>query len=248
MEKIFLFGDSHFGSNEGPWSPKERENLFFEFIKKEVKGKAQKLILLGDIFDFWFEYKSVVPKYTFDVLENIFELASQIEVHFVCGNHDLWAGEFFQGKGIHVHKDNFSFTQWGKKFLFSHGDRMRKKDLGGRIVRFILGNRISISLFSLIHPDAGIGIARIVSKYSRGKSSSTLKGDRILELVKGFISEDVDLYSFGHFHYPLLEKIGNTVVICTGDWIRNFTYAVIERKKIRLFSYLEGKIIKESNF
>jgi UDP-2,3-diacylglucosamine hydrolase len=242
MKGIYIVSDAHFGSNEGEVSHRERVSLFFEFLEL-VKRKGEKLILLGDIFDFWFEYKRVVPKNYFEILKKISEISEEMEVHFVCGNHDLWADGFLESLGIRIYRESLEFTLWGRRLFLAHGDRLRRTDLGGRTVRLIMGNPVSVALYRLVHPDWGISFARLVSNLSRVKSGQKVLKNPVPAPAIDLFKEGYDVVVLGHTHYPYLDKVEKGIFMSTGDWIYHFTYGLLEDGSINLVYFRDDKRI-----
>ncbi len=239
--KIYLISDSHFGSDRGKLPSKERERLFFEFLRM-ARSDADMLILLGDIFDFWFEYKHVIPGHYFHILRELHDFASSIETHFVGGNHDLWVDGFIQSLNIAVHRESFEFELGGRKLFFAHGDKLRNTDLGGKTVRMILSNRVSIALFSLIHPDIAYEIARFVSNASRNRSSKEeVPSNPMPNAAVELFEEGYSLVALGHTHVPYLDYWNDKIFLSTGDWYNVFNYAVVTESKVSLYWYLENR-------
>ena len=242
MKGIYIVSDSHFGSSEGCIPESERVSLFFKFLEN-VKESGEKLILLGDIFDFWFEYKNVVPKNYFAILKKISEISEIMEVNFVCGNHDLWADGFLESLGIKIYRESLEMELWGKKIFLAHGDRLRKTDLGGRTVRLIMGNPISVALYRLIHPDWGISFARFISNLSRAKSGQKTLKNPVPTPAISLFNEGYDVVILGHTHYPYLNAHDKGIFMSTGDWMYHFTYGLIEDKNIHLVYFCDNKRI-----
>jgi len=239
--KIYVVSDSHFGSDNGRIPSSEREKLFVEFLEK-ARGDADRLILLGDIFDFWFEYKHVIPSHFFRILKALDNFAAHIETHFVAGNHDLWVDGFIESLNIAVHRDCLELVMDGRRLFFAHGDKLRNTDLGGKTVRFLLSNKISIALFWLIHPDLAYEIARFASNASRRRSSSiSIPSNPMPSAAAAIFDEGFDLVSLGHTHIPYLDYVKNGIFLSTGDWYHNFNYSVITEDGVELNWYLTGE-------
>ncbi len=242
MEKIFIFSDSHFGSKLGKFDEKRRISLFFDFIER-VEKEATQLFLLGDIFDFWFEYRRCVPSDYPQVISALCWMARKIPVNYIAGNHDLWIGRYFEEMGIEVHRNSFELEIQGKKFLFAHGDMLMKTDLGGRMIRLLMGNSVSTFLYSLLHPDLGIALAKWVSKLSRMNSTKEKPRELLPSVVEKCLRRGEYFgVVMGHYHFPYLERVGEGVFMIVGDWIEHFTYGVLTENDIAIHSILEGKI------
>jgi UDP-2,3-diacylglucosamine hydrolase len=243
--RVFLFGDSHFGSPSGTETEEERVERFLKFT--EEIGEGDTLVLLGDIFDFWFEYKYVIPRAYFPILEKICEVVKRAEVYYVCGNHDLWVGDFFEELGLKVERDHLELSFPSYRAYLFHGDHLQGSNRVGKITRFVLGNRATRFLFHMVHPDLGFAIAKAVSKLSRGRS----EGKRFKELVPGAVRElfksGYKVVGIGHIHIPLLRRIEGGIFLSIGDWLWNFTYAILEENRVRLLRY-PAEVVEEAYF
>ncbi len=233
--KTYIFSDSHFGSLWGGVEENEKVRRFLELTEKI--GKVDRFILLGDIFDFWFEYRYVIPRVYFPILSRIAEMAKDREVYYVCGNHDLWVGDFFEDLGVKIVRDELRINFDDFKALFIHGDRIQKTDLGGQLTRFIMGNRVSRFLFSLVHPDLGFAMARFVSRMSRGRSMNKKIKEPVPSAVERILEKGVDLVVMGHIHLPFVKRVKDGLFVSLGDWMWHFTYGEIEGKVFRLMRY-----------
>ena len=240
MTRIFLFSDSHFGASGGEEETRKIE-LFCDFVRR-AEEEGDGLVLLGDIFDFWFEYRRCVPSDYFRVIDCLYGVAKRIKVDYVVGNHDLWADGYFETLGIRVHRESLELELGGKRFLLAHGDKLRKTDLGGRAVRFIMGNRVSTFLYGLLHPDLGIALARWVSKLSRLNSSRMSLRNPVPDVVRELRRGSYDGIVMGHYHLPYLGRVEKGYFMIIGDWMRHFTYGVLSEKEISLCHFLTGEI------
>ena len=240
--KVYVISDSHFGLELDDYPDKRRRKLFFEFLDK-ISKDSDLLVLLGDIFDFWFEYGHVIPKIYFDILRNLSKFAQDHRVVFIGGNHDMWADGFFKEMGIEVYPCDFELEIEEKRVFLAHGDVLRKTDLGGRLTRLIMGNRVSKFLYRLIHPDVGIALANFVSKRSRVRSLRHEIKNPVNPTVKEILRDGYDAVIHGHIHYPYIEKFENGIFMSTGDWLWHFTYGVLSEEGISLNYHLSGKSI-----
>jgi UDP-2,3-diacylglucosamine hydrolase len=234
--KTYFVSDAHLGVGEKEVErQKERELIRFLDL---VESDGKQLFILGDLFDFWFEYRTVIPKGYHRLLAKLSELTEKgIEVSYLAGNHDFWLGGFFKDEiGMHVHSDPFSVTVGNAKFYLHHGDGLAQKDLGYRILKKVLRNRFNIWLYSLIHPDLGVKLARFSSKKSRDHTSQKDFGEQ--DGMKLFadqkVAEGYKYVIMGHNHKPVCEKIGNGYYVNLGDWISHYTYGVYEGDKFEL--------------
>ena len=239
MSLIYFISDIHLGAK----SEKEEEGRVSKFLNflKEIENKAQKIFIVGDLFDFWFEYKYVIPKRYFSVLHQLKKFQEKnIEVHYFTGNHDFWLGDFFSTEmGIIIHENDWSGTIDGKKFYLYHGDGIAKKDSGYRFMKKILRNKTNLKIYRWLHPDIGIPFARFIS------GSSRLYTDRIdlkdnddyIEFARGKFEEGYDYVMMGHRHNPLEINENGKKYINLGDWLVHFSYAVFDGKEIILRYY-----------
>ena len=245
--KIYFASDFHLGT------PNFEESLVRErkIVKwlNTVRKDATAIYLMGDLFDFWFEYKHTVPKGFTRFLGTIASIVdSGIPVHFFLGNHDMWMFDYFpQELGVTVHKKQGIFNLGNKTFFLGHGDGLGPGDEGYKRIKKIFSNRLSQWLFARIHPNFSFGIANGWSRSSRkkGKEPQVFLGEDKEWLVvycKRKLEENpkIDYFLFGHRHLPIEHQISDKATyINTGDWLNHFTYAVFDGDKLELKK--EGK-------
>jgi UDP-2,3-diacylglucosamine hydrolase len=239
---IYFASDAHFGL-PSPVESIPRERLFVKWLD-EIQPTAAEIYLLGDMFDFWFEYKYVVPRGFTRMLGKIAEITdSGIPVHFFTGNHDLWVSDYLPLEtGMIVHKDSYTTTLAGKRFYMAHGDGLGSGDPGFRIIKWVFNNKTLHWLFSRLHPNFAVWMAHKwshKSRYSKELSKPFMGEDREhLVLFSNSIldREHVDFFVYGHRHIPLnlLLKNGTSRMISLGDWLVNFTYAVFDGKSLEI--------------
>lgn len=236
MKKIFFFSDVHLGLHEVQ-SEREKERRLLSFLD-HVQKQAEQVFILGDLFDYWFEYKYVVPRGYHHVLSKLGTLVeNDIKVHYLAGNHDFWLKDFFPNDlGIPVYKDPVSIELYGKKFYLHHGDGLAVNDTGYRILKKILRSPISIFLFSLVHPDVTAPIARGSSRTSRAYTGTKDYGetDGMVRYATEKIQQGFDFVIMGHRHQPLEQQIGNGRYINLGDWITFNTYGEYDGRTFEL--------------
>ena len=244
MSKIYFASDLHLGVPNREKSL-ERERLFVQWLD-EIKVDAEAIYLVGDVFDFWFEYKKVVPKGYIRLLGKLAEISdSGIPIHFFTGNHDMWLFDYLEKEiKVSIYKDPIEISLKGKQFFIGHGDGLGPGDKGYKIIKTIFRSRICQWLFERIHPNLGISIAEYWSKKSRianGVKDEKFYGED--ELLTQFCKEkmktnEVDYFIFGHRHLPLEINLGdNTTYINLGEWVNYNSYAVFDGKKIELKRY-----------
>lgn len=234
--EIYFVADSHFRI---PKSPEEtdRRAIFFRFLETIPSDSA--LLLLGDIFDFYFEYATVVSNRYFDVFHALHNCYKRgVELHFLGGNHDYWIGDFLKDEvGIRVHPDDFLIHSQGRNIRCTHGDLLMPNDRGYRTIRAILRNPFLIGLARLLHPDLLAVIGNRVSKESRKKKRHTPEemASQLADIAgERFFEWDNDVFVMGHIHYPLHRSHDGRDFVILGDWIENFTYGRLRKGKMSL--------------
>lgn len=226
-KSVFFFSDVHLGLHDRG-REKEKERRLLSFLS-HVEECGERLFIVGDLFDYWFEYQSVIPRGYHHVLSRLGMMAERgISIDYIAGNHDFWLRDFFPvDLGIPVHKDPLTLTLNGKKFLLHHGDGLATNDTGYRILKRILRNRVNILLYSLVHPDWTAPIARGSSRTSREYTSSKDYGesDGMLKYAQDKIDSGYDVVVMGHRHVPSVTQHGKGVYVNLGDWVTHSTYA-----------------------
>lgn len=243
MNKTLIFSDVHLKVSPED-RPRHRE--FCAFLEAHAPPEFDRIICVGDLFDFWFEYKHAVFSGYFDVLRAFAALRDAgAELHLICGNHDFWAGRFLEDElGFNIHKNAVDLPFGGKTVHFVHGDGIDSNDHVYYVYKSIARNPIAVSLFRLIHPDWAMGIARAVSHLSRtlksppdpatGPNAVTLRAHAKRLLAEG----KAETVICGHAHAPACESYptpsGEGVYINTGDWIGHRTYAIWDGENFHL--------------
>lgn len=236
MPLTYFISDVHLGATS-TIDENIRLKHFLKFLKK-IETKASRIFFVGDLFDFWFEYKYVIPKRYFSVLHQLKLFAEKnIEMHYLTGNHDFWLGEFFTREmGITTHDSNWVGKLEGKNFYLFHGDGIAKKDVGYRILKKILRNNFNIKIYRWLHPDLGIPFAHLVSGSSRIYTDRRdLKDDEdYVNFAKARFEEGYDYVVMGHRHNPTEIEENGKKYINLGDWLVHFSYAVFDGVKLDL--------------
>ncbi|MGI6048209.1 MAG: UDP-2,3-diacylglucosamine diphosphatase [Petrimonas sp.] len=245
-KKVYFVSDAHLGSKMHTDSVKSERKLcrWLDFACQD----AQAIYLLGDIFDYWFEYKTVVPRGFTRLLGKLSEITdSGIDVHFFIGNHDIWLTDYLQNEcGLNIHRKPLITEIFGKKFFIAHGDGLDDDSKSFRLLRKIFHNKFLRKCFSAIHPRWTIPLAHAWSNKSRetGEINDFLGEDNeyLIQFAKQEIKRtpDIDYFVFGHRHilldFPLNEK---SHVINIGDWIQLFSYAVFDGTEMKLKKFLK---------
>lgn len=231
-KKLFFASDFHLGAPNEQES-KIREQKIIRWLD-QIADEAAAIMLVGDIFDFWFEYGQVIPKGFIPFISKISQLRDRgIPILFFTGNHDLWMKDYFTTElGIPVYSHPIELSVAGKKFLVGHGDGLGPGDHTYKLLKKVFTNPFAQWLFKWLHPDLGIGLAKAWSGHSR--ISNTAKNEN------HFLGEDEwlwqyckevenrfhhDYYVFGHRHLPLELVVGDSSMYYNlGEWVSQFTY------------------------
>ncbi len=243
-KKTYFASDFHLGAT-GQLSSTEREQKIVRWLDF-VKDDAAHIYLLGDVFDFWFEYKQVIPKGYTRLFGKLAELTDAgIPITFFIGNHDMWMFRYFEEElGIPILRKPKSIDISGKKFLIGHGDGLGPGDHGYKFIKKIFANPTCQWFFARIHPNLGVGIASYWSRKSRAAQK--------YESVNHWLGEDkewlaqyanqkldetfFDYFVFGHRHIPidLTLNNGKSRYINLGEWLSQYSYAVFDGKDIQI--------------
>jgi UDP-2,3-diacylglucosamine hydrolase len=233
---IYFISDIHlgFGSKQ---EDIHREKKFIEFLEA-AKKDAEIIFIVGDLFDFWFEYRRVVPKGYFNVLSKLNELSkSGICINYMIGNHDCLIRDYFEKEvGLNVYRNEIITELSGKKFFIHHGDGLTKNDTGYKILKAILRNRFNQWLFSLAHPDFGMWLGTYSSQKSRNYTTKKDYGrnDGMEEFAEKKINAGFDYVIMGHVHKLIKKEIKHGFYINLGDWIKYYSYAVFDGEELTL--------------
>ncbi len=244
-EKIYFLSDFHLGAPDAAASLL-REKKIVSFLD-EIKKDATAIFIVGDLFDFWYEYKKVVPKGYVRILGKLAEITDEgTPIHFFVGNHDMWMKDYFQTElNIPVYFGPKEFTFNNKTFLIGHGDGLGPGDKGYKFIKKIFRNPICQWLFGIFPPTLGIGLADFFSKKSRKKTGAIDKvflgedKEWLVTYCKEVLEKkEYDYFIFGHRHLPLQIKLNDKCnYINLGDWISYFSYAVFDGETTTLVYY-----------
>ena len=244
-KKVYFLSDFHLGAPNDTESRK-REDRLVRFLQ-DARKDAGIIFIVGDIFDFWFEYKTVVPKGFVRILGTLAHIADEgIQLHIFTGNHDLWMQDYLSKElNAKLYFEPQTFTIQNKQFLIGHGDGLGPGDEGYKRLKKIFTNPICQWLFRWLHPDAGIQLANYFSRKSRAKTGNAdelfLGEDKewlILYTKEKAKTMAVDYFIFGHRHYAIDLKISDkSRYINLGDWIRLNTYAVFDGTDLQLLTW-----------
>lgn len=239
---IYFISDAHLGSRLVK-NPREHEMRLVNWLDK-VSADAESIYMLGDMFDFWFEYKTVVPKGYVRFLGKMAELIDKgTDIHYFTGNHDVWTFGYLENEiGLIIHREPETITLKGKKFYMAHGDGLYTEEKGFKIIRKIFHSPTCQKLFQLIPPRIGQNFGYAWSKSNREKIlniENKFLGEENEHLViyaKKYVeNHDIDFMLFGHRHVELdLELKNKSRVIILGDFIGIFSYGVFDGENFRL--------------
>ncbi len=241
-KKIYFASDQHFGAPTKELS-KPREARFLQWLQ-HIENECEVLFLLGDLFDFWFEYKTVVPKGYVRILGQLARMRDNgITIHFFVGNHDLWMQDYFKDELlIPVYHQPQIFELQGKKLFIGHGDGLGPGDYGYKRMKKVFVHPFSKWLYRWLHPDIGVKLAQYLSVKNKlisgdddvkflGKESEWL----YLYAQRKYVEKPCDYFVFGHRHLPLEIPLNEQATyVNLGDWVHYFTYGVMENGVLRL--------------
>lgn len=244
-KKVYFSSDNHLGAPTSEASL-PREKKFVAWLN-EIKQDAGAIFLLGDLFDFWFEYKTVVPKGFVRTLGKLAEISdSGIPIYFFVGNHDLWMNDYFEKElNIPVFHKPQEFLINDKTFLIGHGDGLGPGDKGYKRMKKVFTNSFSKWLYRWLHPDLGVKLAQYMSvknKLISGDEDAKFLGEDnewLVQYCKRKQSQKhYDYFVFGHRHLPMtIDITKNSQYINLGDWINYYTYGVFNNGKLELKKY-----------
>ncbi len=239
MEKVYFFiSDIHLGLQEKA-QEEAKEKKLVNFLKF-AETNCDELFIVGDLFDYWFEYRRVYQKGFYRTLTALKDLSeAKIKLHYFIGNHDFLHRDFFEKEfGAIMYGDGLSIDLNGKKFFIAHGDGMVSNDTGYNILKWVLRNKFFQSLYSLLHPDLGIAIASRTSKTSRNYTDKKNYGevDGLYETAKKKIDQGYDFVLFGHLHKYIWKSYKQGNYINLGSWLdkpcfgilRNQTFEIVD--------------------
>ena len=251
MKNVYFLSDAHLGSRAVPHQ-RMQERRLVRFLDS-IKDKAAAVYLLGDMFDFWYEYHHVVPKGYTRFLGKLSELCDEgVEVHYFTGNHDIWAYEYLEKEcGVILHKKEETTEIYGHEFFLAHGDGLGDGNRSFKFVRSVFHNRFCQWLFSALHPRWGIefGLTWARHSYMKHKERNDVAylgedKEPLVLFAKRYIEDhpNIDYFIFGHRHIELDIKLGRkTRLMILGDLISQFTYAVYDGEHMFLEEYVEGE-------
>ena len=254
-KKVYFLSDFHLGVPDHA-SSLVREKKITAFLD-EIRKDAAEIFIVGDMFDFWYEYRTVVPRGYVRLLGKLAEITDEgIPIHFFVGNHDMWMKNYLQQElNIPVYFEPRAFEFNHKKFWVGHGDGLGPGDHGYKMLKKIFRSPVCQWLFGILPPYIGMGIANYMSRSSRSVTGSAddkfygEEGEWLITYCKDILKDQYyDYLIFGHRHLPIDFSLkGGSRYINLGDWIRYYTYAVFDGQQLSLttrYPELESKIIR----
>jgi UDP-2,3-diacylglucosamine hydrolase len=243
-ESVFFVSDAHFKYDGFESDEQAKRDRFISFLA-HIEG-ASRLYLLGDIFDFWFEYRSVVPRYYRDVLDALSSLRrSGTEIYIAGGNHDFWLGSFIsETMGFVILPALATHTIQSVTVTMTHGDDLLPGDRGYKLLKAVIRSRAAVAAARAVHPDVLYAFARRFSRASKeltqGKTERSAK--TLLAMARDeFFRWGNRVFITGHVHYPCLERFGDKTFVILGDWERNFSYLEMREGRLSLEFYRPGE-------
>lgn len=241
-KKVYFASDNHLGAPTMEQSL-PREKKFVAWLDK-IKDDAGAIFLMGDLFDFWCEYKTVIPKGFTRILGKLAELSDAgIPIYYFVGNHDLWMNGYFEEElNIPVFHEPQQFNINETSFFIGHGDGLGPGDKGYKRMKKVFTNPLAKWLFRWLHPDLGVKLGQYLSvknKLISGDEDIKFLGEEnewLAQYAKRKLEKQhYDYFIFGHRHLPLnIPLSGKSTYINLGDWITHYTYAVFDEKKLKL--------------
>ncbi|HEY6195887.1 MAG TPA: UDP-2,3-diacylglucosamine diphosphatase [Candidatus Eisenbacteria bacterium] len=233
---VFFLSDAHLGVDSAAEEGARTARLH-DFLNS-LPGRAASLYIVGDLFDFWFEYRTAIPRRHFPTLAVLQRLRETgLDIAYLNGNHDFWLGTFFRDTlGIRTLDGVASVEAQGRKLWLHHGDGLVGGDLGYRALRAVLRSRAAIALYGCLHPDLGLPLARVVSRWSRrSRGEGALEPQRLWrEIAEPRFREGYDGVLIGHFHHAYERREPGREFFILGDWIDRFSYAELNDGRIEL--------------
>jgi len=252
--RIYFASDFHLGIPDYE-SSLLREKMLVNWLDR-VQRDAAGIFLMGDLFDFWFEYKTVIPKGFTRLFGKLAEITDEgIPVHLFTGNHDIWAFEYLRKEmNIELHRGPEITSLLGKTFYLAHGDGLGPGDNGYKFLKKVFSNRFNQFLFRWLHPDLGAKMGLYFSRKSRLANMvkenkpeylNSIEDEMLYKYASGLVQNtmDVDYFVFGHRHRPVDIKLNEQCrMIILGDWLTHFTYAEFDGNNIYL-KYFKNELI-----
>lgn len=234
---ILFFSDLHID----PLRPEEKRQKIFINLLNQLPA-VEKIFFVGDVFDFWFEYRYMIPSGYIRIIDAFAGLIKRgIEINFIKGNHDQWAGDTLANIGINVYDQKVDFNCYGYRIHLAHGDFL-DKTFPNLITQFVFHSKLCRTLFSHIPHEIGFPIACHTAQRNRNFKLRPSLVKAFEDYAKKKIEEGYDYVILGHLHYPLVKQLGEGFYINLGDWVRNMTYLEFTKNQIFLKKFLDENL------
>ncbi|MCI0330453.1 MAG: UDP-2,3-diacylglucosamine diphosphatase [candidate division Zixibacteria bacterium] len=235
-DTIYFVSDLHLGAGT-PSEEERKKEKFIQFLQL-VRQNGKTLYIVGDLFDFWFEYKNAIPKTEVEILAALKNLVlMKLPVVYLAGNHDFWQRDFFpKYLGIQFEKGDVVLNRGGQKIFITHGDGKARSDWGYRLLRGLFRFPLNVWLYRQLPVDLAFPLARLVSGSSRRWTEA--RGKELLseyeEFARGKFAEGFDALVLAHSHWPELKVVEGKTLVNIGDFMTHFTYGVLRGKELEL--------------
>jgi UDP-2,3-diacylglucosamine hydrolase len=244
-ETIYFVADAHLGSEAQPLEEGKRADLCA--LLGHLEGRASRLYLVGDLFDFWFEYRRAVPTPHAEIVRALSDLAaSGTKVHFIGGNHDYWAGsQLAEATGATIHRRPVQETHFGRRLFIAHGDGLPSGDWGYRALKAVIRSRPAIAGFRLIPPRIGAAVARWasgLSEVTEGRVERALPP--MMDFLEHVLESDHDVAIVAHVHRPILRRFGSGTAVVIGDWMVHRSVVALDKGGVRMLRWREGSLVE----
>ena len=242
-DTAYFISDAHLGIQLK--ESNEREKLLISFFQG-IQSSASHLFIVGDLFDFWIEYKHAIRPNYFSVLHQLKLLIDDgVTVYYLAGNHDFALGPFLKNTiGITICPSHLDISLQNKNIHLCHGDGILKTDTGYRFLRSVLRNPFNQMVYKWLHPNIGVPFAHLFSgssRYFRDKKFTKEKRTQYLKAAISYLEKGADIIILAHTHYPEIYDIGGKIYCNTGEWLRKYSYARLKKGKLSLMQYLPSQ-------
>ena len=246
-QTILFVSDLHFGRQIDDFE-RQRRDSFFRFL--EAHAGVDRLIIAGDLFQFWFDLGNTMPKGYFDILQALAQLrASGTQIDYLAGNHDWWRGAFWEEElGITVHPGDLKLETQGRRILVQHGDGVGPGDHGYKVLKRILRSPLTRSVARLVHPDVLLYLAHRMDRVSHHHTSQQpVDKERLRVAAREAFAGNHDALILGHVHVQMHEQIGGGVLLVLGDWLTLHSYARLQGGVLTPGRWQAGEAIASLN-
>lgn len=238
MSAVYFISDAHLGI-ESPRREERKKKALLSFLDL-VAESGSALYILGDLYDFWFEYRAGVSGADSAIADALSRLVSRgTDVTYVAGNHDYWLGEYWEKRGVRISREPIVREIQGKRVFMAHGDGLGATEPAYCLVKWLLRNRASIKIYSRLGRRVGNGLAVMVSKMSRAKSNRAVPRmtEGLLRHALIQFKQGCDIVICGHIHNPTITAVDGRIFCLLGDWMEHFTYGKMNGGQLELLSW-----------